>query len=334
MRNQSIYEDTNPHEAREMLSQIHQRRMALPDFQRDFVWEAGATQELIVSVANNFPAGSLLRLRLSNSSSAMFQPRNFEGAPALVIGHADLNFLVLDGQQRLTSLYSAFYGVGDYRYFLRLDDLLSGADIDECIVFEKKDSKRAKLLEAEAEQKAQLVFPLGQLFGGQGFSRWKSRVVGASHPSWDDLMDVEDDWIEPMEKFRFPVVTLSDSSSVEAICTIFETLNRTGKKLTTFDLLTARFWPKGVKLRELWEDAQAAQPLIEEYEIEPYSLLQVVALLSRPAPSVKNGDVLDLEAKDIQSHWQNALKGMDEALKILRDDCGILTAKERAKNNP
>jgi hypothetical protein len=37
--------------------------MALPDFQRDFVWEPGATQELIVSIANDYPAGSILRVR-------------------------------------------------------------------------------------------------------------------------------------------------------------------------------------------------------------------------------------------------------------------------------
>ena len=327
MPHQNIYEDTNPHQAREMLKQIDDGQMALPDFQRDFVWEAGATRELIVSVANNYPAGSLLRLRLKSGSSAMFQPRSFEGAAPLPTSSPNLNFLVLDGQQRLTSLYGAFYGKGDYLYFLDLENLLSGVDIDDCIFFEKKDSKRAKLLQTEHEQKARLVFPLARLFGGDGFSRWMSKVVGATHSKWDDLLDVDEEWIKSIEDFRFPVVTLSDDSSVSAICTIFETLNRTGKKLTIFDLLTARFWPKGVKLRELWESAQADHPLIEEYKIEPYSFLQVVALLSRPAPSVKNSDVLELEASDISTYWKSALAGMDEALKILQEDCGILTSK-------
>src|ERR1700720_414297 len=96
----SLFEDTNPKALKELLGEIHSRTMALPDFQRDFVWEPGATQALIVSIANNYPAGSLLRVR---DAKRVFAARECEGAPAL----ADQKhiFLVLDGQQRLTSLY-------------------------------------------------------------------------------------------------------------------------------------------------------------------------------------------------------------------------------------
>jgi hypothetical protein len=326
MRNHSIYEDTNPHPIREMLDQIDRGQMALPEFQRDFVWEAGATQELIVSVANNFPAGSLLRLRLQNAASVMFQPRNFQGAPAL--SGNNLSFLVLDGQQRLTSLYSAFYGVGDYRYFLNMNALIAGEEFSDSLFFEKVGSKREIALRQNNVQAQLQIFPLASLWGGGGFLDWMINVVGMGDTSLlNDLRGIHEEWIKPIENYRFPVVTLSDSSSVDAVCTIFETLNRTGKKLTTFDLLTARFWPKGVKLRELWDDAQMHYPLLDEYEIEPYYLLQVVALLSRSAPSCKNSDVLNLEGNHISTFWNDGVKGMDEALNMLRDDCGILTAK-------
>ena len=59
----SLFEDTNPRALKELLAEIHNRTTVLPDFQRDFVWEPGATQELIVSIANNYPAGSILRVR-------------------------------------------------------------------------------------------------------------------------------------------------------------------------------------------------------------------------------------------------------------------------------
>jgi hypothetical protein len=58
----SLFEETNPHKLKDRLTQIHNGDAALPDFQRDFVWEASATQELIISIANNYPAGSLLRI--------------------------------------------------------------------------------------------------------------------------------------------------------------------------------------------------------------------------------------------------------------------------------
>jgi uncharacterized protein with ParB-like and HNH nuclease domain len=47
----SLFEDTNPRDLKELLQQIQAREAALPDFQRDFVWEPSATQELIVSIA-------------------------------------------------------------------------------------------------------------------------------------------------------------------------------------------------------------------------------------------------------------------------------------------
>src|SRR5207247_7570908 len=112
-----------------LLQMIHHREMALPDFQRDFVWDPFATDELIESVISNFPAGSLLRIK--NGHQLLFQPRAIEGAPALSKGTTP-SYLILDGQQRLTSLYQAFYGVGEHRYYLDLVALEAGKDLEDC----------------------------------------------------------------------------------------------------------------------------------------------------------------------------------------------------------
>src|SRR5688500_2204369 len=104
----SLFEDTNPRELKELLRQINTREAALPDFQRDFVWDPNATQELIVSIASNYPAGSLLRIR---NTKQLFACREFQGAPTLN-GHNPTH-LVLDGQQRLTSLYQAFLALAN-----------------------------------------------------------------------------------------------------------------------------------------------------------------------------------------------------------------------------
>src|SRR6266849_1891199 len=84
-----------------LLQMIHNRTTALPDFQRDFVWDPAATDELIESIISNFPAGTLLRIK--NGQHLIFQPREFEGAPKL--NGTKPAYLILDGQQRLTSLY-------------------------------------------------------------------------------------------------------------------------------------------------------------------------------------------------------------------------------------
>ena len=325
---ESIFEDTNPKPLKELLAQINGKEAALPDFQRDFVWDPNATQELLVSIASNYPAGSLLRIRNTHD---LFACREFQGAPS--IEKQRPTYLVLDGQQRLTSLYQAFFGVGDHRYFLDLKALIDGKDFEDCISHLRHNSKAAKELEQVERQREQLKLPLSVVKGAErsGYQDW-----------CDDALDLIDDkakrdslrnqlkdkvrpWIDCIEAYHFPVVTLSDSTSAEAVCTIFETLNRTGVKLTPFELLTARFWPRGVNLRQLWASARETEPSIQEFGIDPYYLLQAVALVSRTAPSCKRGDVLQLEADIVNKFWEPVVAGFAKAIEILRDDCGVMT---------
>ena len=324
----SLFEDTNARPLKELLAAIHARESALPDFQRDFVWDPGETQELIVSIANNYPAGSLLRIRNTHN---LFAARHFEGAPALD-GHKP-TYLVLDGQQRQTSLYQAFYGVGEHRYFLDVQALLDGKDFDDCIFHLRSNHKRAKDYTNFAAQCCDLVLPLSALKSGAGgFLQWSLAV--AQHRSGDGgglefvnalSTSVGARWIQAIDDYNFPVVTLSDETDASAVCTIFETLNRTGVRLSAFELLTARFWPKNLKLRDLWEASRTTHPIIAEYRVDPYYMVQAIALVAREFPSCKRSDVLGLEATMVAAWWERITAGMAKGIEILRDDCGVLT---------
>ena len=94
---------------------------------------------MIVSIANNYPAGSILRVR---DAKRVFAAREFEGAGSL--GSIQHTFLVLDGQQRLTSLYQAFYGVGEHRYYIDLRKLIGTADFEEAIFHVRATTRWAK----------------------------------------------------------------------------------------------------------------------------------------------------------------------------------------------
>jgi hypothetical protein len=323
----SLFEDTNPRELKELLGQIQGREAALPDFQRDFVWDPNATQELIVSIASNYPAGSLLRIRNTHN---LFACREFQGAPAL--NGQRPTYLVLDGQQRLTSLYQAFFGVGEHRYYIDVRKLLDGADFEECLFHLRTNVKKVQEYGDPAVQARDLILPLGTLKGGAGeFGRWtrgvarKAATDEARIKLEDQLSEIDERWIQAIDDYKFPVVTLSDSTSAEAVCTIFETLNRTGVKLSPFELLTARFWPKNMNLRQLWAKALDDYPIVADFNIDPYYMLQVVALVSRHTPSAKRGDILDLESSAIEEWWDRAAWGMAKGLEILRDDCGVIT---------
>ncbi len=325
----NLFEDTNPRALKELLAEIHNRLAVLPDFQRDFVWEPGATQELIVSIANNYPAGSILRVR---DAKRVFAAREFEGAP--VLADAKHTFLVLDGQQRLTSLYQAFYGVGEHRYYLNLGKLKDdAADFEEAIFHVRASTKWAKARRDFALQAKELLLPLSVLKGGAGgFGQWGRKVArqlaNKERIALEDALDgIEQKWIHVIDDYHFPVVTLSDQTEPDALCTIFETLNRTGVKLSVFELLTARFWPQNIKLRALWEKALAEHPVIADFEVDPYYILQGISLASRKAPSCKRSDVLNMAPTDITEWWDKVVLGLATGLEILRYDCKVMLPK-------
>ncbi len=306
-----------------LLDKIQNRELGLPDFQRSFVWDPAATQELIASIARGFPVGNLLFLR---GSSEVFVPRAVEGAPALNGNQAA--FLVLDGQQRLTSLYQAFAGVGLHRFFLDIRALMNGEEIDSAI--KAYTVSRSSPWSTTQGQARSLMFPLSRL---RDFGDWKDEVLDYwdthDHEALQQLRKylnrVDKALIEPVSSYLFPITTLSEKTPTEAVCTIFETLNRTGIKLTVFELITARAFAEGHRLRELWETAKDRYPVLEDFEIDPYYILQTVALRHGLIP--QRGVVVGLPVKTLIQHWDSSVRGVADGLTMLRDECGVLTEK-------
>jgi len=175
------------------------------------------------------------------------------------------------------------------------------------------------------------VLPLGVLLGERGgFYTWWDRVYDLKRDRGDDVAGLRDQvrtvyehFVKPMEDYRFPVINLDQRASLEAVCSIFETLNRTGIRLSVFELLAARFYAKGLDLRELWRKTLSDCTIIEQFEVDQYYVLQSIALRARS--SVKRGDVLKLTVADIDEHWESVTEGYRAALEMLRSECGVLT---------
>jgi restriction endonuclease Mrr len=312
---------TIPRSMLQLLAELDAGQLALPDFQRTFVWAPDETRELLVSMIRSFPAGALLFLQ---GGSATFKARAAEGAPLL---RGRPSYLVLDGQQRLTSLYQAIYGVGDSRFFLDLGALLAGADVDQAVkVF---SAERAAPLESLDAQARTLMMPLAAV-RDFGAARWRDAVV----PRRDDedrervrdlLREIEYACIDPLVKYAFPVTVLPEATPLEAVCAIFETLNRTGRPLTPFELISARAFAGGHSLYDLWNGALERYPILGDFGVKPYYLLQCIAL--RLGVSCKRRFVISLPADDIARGWDSAVTSMAAVLTLLRDECGVLTPK-------
>lgn len=314
--------DTHPRGLSYLLQKITNRELALPDFQRSFVWDPNQTEMLIESIASGFPAGSLLFARNRPDFLAI---REFEGAPEL--GDAKPNEIVLDGQQRLTSLYQALMGSGEYEYFVAIRHLLDD-DVEAAVFHESRKRAERKGLGKIEVQARDLLLPIPRLFENNGFGKWRDQVL-ALRDDGDELgprlWDVHSKWLSNIESYQFPVVTLSEDTSLEAICNIFETLNNTGVRLSVFELLTARFWPSGVDLRGLLEEARADSDMLDAFGLDPYYLLQVLALRGGKN-SCTRSSVLKLSPDEVTEHWSAAVSGVDGALRFFRDHCGVVRA--------
>jgi hypothetical protein len=312
---------TVPKKLMQLLGELHSGQLALPDFQRSFVWAPDATRELLVSMVRSFPAGALLFLQ---GGGSVFKARAAEQAPDLTMQPAQL---VLDGQQRLTSLYQAIYGVGQSRFFLDIGALISGADLNDAV--RVLSAERAVPLEPIEVQAQALMMPLSQVRDG-GAGRWRDDVLDIREDEdtkhvRDLLRGVEETYIDPLVQYAFPVTLLPPETKLEAVCTIFETLNRTGKPLTPFELISARAFADGLSLHDYWNAALDNFPILVDYGIEPYYVLQVIAL--RLGTSCKRSTVLSLPAEDIAREWHDAISDMAAAVSILRDECGVMAPK-------
>src|SRR5690554_5080645 len=94
------------HEPRliDLLEQVHNGDIQLPDFQRNWVWDDEDIRSLLASVSLAYPIGALMLLD-AQGAQVQFQPREVSGAEK----HPRVTpkLLILDGQQRITSLYGA-----------------------------------------------------------------------------------------------------------------------------------------------------------------------------------------------------------------------------------
>ena len=122
----------------------HCGKIQLPDFQRGYKWEDERIRSLLVSILRCHPLGVVMLLA-TGGDLIRFKPRPVEGARVQAGTQPDL--LLLDGQQRLTSLTQALTGSGvvgtkdsrgklfDRRYYVRIETGLAGEErIDEAVI--------------------------------------------------------------------------------------------------------------------------------------------------------------------------------------------------------
>jgi hypothetical protein len=350
---------TNPEHIEFLLDKIGMGELVLPEFQRDFRWAEDRTARLLSSVIARFPTGALLLWSQSASAGAQ-QPvgrRPVEGAPAIP---APTFRFILDGQQRLTALYRALRGISEEeRYFVEIAALLDREtlelkdpdDIDwDAVVVDSTLTRRdiGRLARARAKAREDGADPASVLAehdqpGYQGrhwrfpvhrlkdFHDWLEEVVDQL-PASDDgratakaFRNMRDRYLKYLDDYQYPVVTLDQDTSLVAVCRIFETLNKSAVVLGPFELLTAKFFPDEVNLRDLWDAAKTDHAILEEFGVDPYSVLQALTLRTR-GDAQRAGVLNKLTADDVKDGWASTAAGMAAAARLLQEDCGVMSS--------
>jgi len=304
---------------RELLEGIDDNSIALPAFQRDFEWTDQDVRSMVTTVLRGWPAGSLLTMR--GGSPAFFETRPFEFSPTRE-PNPEPRMIVLDGQQRLSALYQAFWDRGPYIYAIDANAISQPLtdDVDQAVVsFTRADWERRGMGRL-TNQSGELI-PLPNLISSRAFFAWRQTLedrvlaerIGALYSSL----------FGAAENYAFPVVELDPYLEAPEVAAIFERLNRTGTPLTTFDLVVARSYkPEVWNLRDAWDETRATHPLIAHFLGEDgLPILQTIALLHNG--DVRQSAVLSLDPPIVQHNWRRASNGVEEALDFLYGRCGV-----------
>lgn len=337
---------TNDRPLTDLIKAVDSGAAQLPDFQRGWVWDDRRIKALILSVIHNFPVGAAMFLEYGNES-IHFKHKPIEGSEANPA--TDPDELILDGQQRLTSLYNALYSKRpvhtktdkgkkiDRYYYLDIEKAVDpSADDDEVVIsipatkqvtsdFGRKVEMDLSTRQDEFKQK---MFPLNIILNSGEEQGWQNEYYAYYNYDPDIIRQFTELFskiIMPTQKYAMPVILLDKETPKEAVCQVFENVNTGGVSLTVFELVTAVFAMDDFPLRKDWEERK------EKYFsgdllniVTATDFLTALTLLSSfkagGTVSCKKKDVLALQLTAYKKYADDLCKGFSVAGKLLQEE--------------
>lgn len=296
---------TNPVSLKKLLDDVENLKIQLPDFQRGWVWDDDRIKGLLASISRGFPVGAIMTL--ISGGEIKLKTRTIEGVAGN--GSDSAEAFLLDGQQRLTSLYQSLRHPGpvdthDVRgkrikrwYYIDMQKSLDPlTDREEAILSVPEDRKITEdfgrrtvldLSDPNLEYHQHMV-PTEQLFDMYDWlwnyeDYWRGSPD--EHPSGDVhkfSREFKDSVAEEFKEYSLPVIELSKETPKEAVCTVFEKVNTGGVSLNVFELATASFASdvEGFSLRDDWDQRRKRMSTFGVLRgVQGDQFLQTIALL-------------------------------------------------------
>ena len=284
----------------ELLKEAACGKSQLPEFQRGWVWPDRNIASLIASISLGYPVGTVMMLK--TGGSVKFKERPVEGA----VFNAEIRAerLVLDGQQRITSLYRALMHQGpietkDVRkkvitgwFYVDIKAALKDEESREESIILLTEEKKLRTFGGELEADYSTpeseyengMFPLNKVFDWQDwYTQYLEYWEGKDPDAGKLFLKFLKEFINKFDKYQIPVIELPSDTAKDAVCQVFEKVNTGGVTLTVFELLTATYAADEYDLRNDWELKKKKWSAPNHKVVSDFSntdLLQVICLLS------------------------------------------------------
>lgn len=289
-----------------LFSAIDEGKIKVPQFQRDFVWHKEQTARLIDSILKGFPIGTFILWTTRTRLRHMLNIGNF---PLREPRDGDAIQYVLDGQQRITSLYAVRKGVRLTRDNIEIDykdiviDLTAHPEDDEVVLDSPPlDTDCVAVHEV-------LNAPIKQLIKDYG-----------------EHIDLISDYKQKLENYHFSTVVI-DEYPIDVACDVFTRINTGGRTLTLFEIMVAKTFHQ-----DRFDLAERFQQLISSetdgdlesvgYETIPSeTVLQCVSGVA--CGSIRRQDILKIGRDEFISSWELTKSGLFDAVDYLRSHLGV-----------
>jgi hypothetical protein len=289
----------------QLFTEIDCGRIKIPQFQRDFVWGKQKTAQLIDSIIKGYPIGTFI---LWKTRDGLRQIRNIGNVELPDIPKGDAAMYVLDGQQRITSLYAVRKGIIITRDGEEIDykdiciDLSKSPDVDEELV----------LVEPPKECPFISVFKL---------------LNGSLTELIEDYNKIELKLIENYQKrltgYDFSVILIEDYP-IDIACDVFTRINTGGQELSLFEIMVAKTYDmeREFDLAEKYDwliDNKGAEKDLEDagYDtIPPATVLQCIS--AQLCKQVRRRDILKIKKNDFIEAWEVTTDGLFAAVDYTR----------------
>ena len=292
---------TGPVLLNSLLNQVENGGIQLPDFQRGWVWDDDRIKGLLTSISRGFPIGAVMTLEAGGEIRLKARP--IEGVDEIA---ASPSTFLLDGQQRLTSLYQSLRHPGPVdthdnrnkrikRWYYVDMKAATDADPEDAVISVPENRMTTRdfgrevtlnLSTRESEYKEHKI-PTEQLMSPMKWMMGYVTYWNEADPDFDAMeffSSFNDAVVAQFTEYQLPVISLGKQTPKEAVCAVFEKVNTGGVVLNVFELATASFAADAehFSLRDDWGERKERlynRPGGVLQGLDGNQFLQVVALL-------------------------------------------------------